>query len=75
MIGEVVLCGLKPHFAGDLAGVAYVAPDGSELRRPLTEAWAVPFERALPVRAFASYRRQRNLPGRWWSATTGGHVG
>jgi hypothetical protein len=55
--------------------VAYVAPDGTELRRPLTEAWAVPFERALPVRAFASYRRQGNLPGLWWSATTGRHVG
>ncbi|MFB7651507.1 MULTISPECIES: TnsA-like heteromeric transposase endonuclease subunit [unclassified Streptomyces] len=35
----------------------------------------MPFEHALPVRAFASYRRQRNLPGLWWSATTGGHVG
>ncbi|MFF7803077.1 TnsA-like heteromeric transposase endonuclease subunit [Streptomyces olivaceus] len=55
--------------------VAYVAPDGSELRRPLPDAWAVPFEHALPVRAFASYRRQRNLPGLWWSATMGGHVG
>lgn len=55
--------------------VAYVAPDGAELRRPLMEVWAVPFEHALPVRAFASYRRQRNLPGLWWSATTGGHVG
>jgi hypothetical protein len=41
----------------------------------LTEVWAVPFERALPVRAFASYRRQRKFPGLWWSATTGGHVG
>ncbi|WP_198357747.1 TnsA-like heteromeric transposase endonuclease subunit [Streptomyces fildesensis] len=55
--------------------VAYVAPDRTELRRPLVEAWSVPFEHALPVRAFASYRRQRNLPGLWWSATTGGHVG
>ncbi|MGK5545484.1 TnsA-like heteromeric transposase endonuclease subunit [Streptomyces sp. URMC 127] len=55
--------------------VAYVAPDGSELRRPLADAWAVPFELALPVRAFASYRRQRNLPGLWWSATTGRHIG
>ncbi|MER5974570.1 hypothetical protein ABT112_33535 [Streptomyces sp. NPDC002055] len=43
--------------------VACVAPDGTELRRPLPEVWAVPFEHALPVRTFASYRRQRNLPG------------
>ncbi|MFD0021675.1 hypothetical protein [Streptomyces sp. NPDC058382] len=55
--------------------VAYIAPDGTELRRPLPAVWAVPFEHALPGRAFASYRRQRNLPGLWWSATTGRHVG
>ncbi|MFH8349671.1 TnsA-like heteromeric transposase endonuclease subunit [Streptomyces sp. NPDC018045] len=55
--------------------VAYVAPDGTELRCPLADAWAVSFEHAAPVRAFASYRRQPNLPGLWWSATTGGHVG
>ncbi|MER7312202.1 MULTISPECIES: hypothetical protein [Streptomyces] len=55
--------------------VAYIALDGTELRRPPPEVRAVPFEHALPVRAFASYRRQRDLPGLWWSATTGGHVG
>ncbi|MEU4799693.1 hypothetical protein [Streptomyces sp. NPDC023327] len=41
----------------------------------MVEAWALPFEHALPVRAFASYRRQRNLPGLLRSATTNGHVG
>ncbi|APY84499.1 hypothetical protein A7J05_00725 [Streptomyces alfalfae] len=35
----------------------------------------MPFEHAPSVRAFASYRRQHNLPGLWWSATTVGHVG
>ena len=30
---------------------------------------------AAPVRRFASYRGQRHLPGLWWSATVGRHVG
>ncbi|AJT62579.3 hypothetical protein T261_0890 [Streptomyces lydicus] len=55
--------------------VAYVAVDGSEVRRPLADVWAVRFEDVVPVRAFASYRGQRNLPGLWWSATAGGHIG
>ncbi|WP_265292719.1 TnsA-like heteromeric transposase endonuclease subunit [Streptomyces sp. SHP 1-2] len=33
------------------------------------------FEAGLPVRGFPSYRGQRNFPGLYWSATTGGHVG
>jgi hypothetical protein len=32
-------------------------------------------ERAAPVRQFTSYRGQRHLPGRWWSATDQRHVG
>ncbi|MFJ4843720.1 TnsA-like heteromeric transposase endonuclease subunit [Streptomyces sp. NPDC088746] len=55
--------------------VAYVAPDGSESRRLLADAWAVRFEHVAPVRTFTSYRGQRNLPGLWWSATAGGHIG
>ncbi|MFH8350494.1 TnsA-like heteromeric transposase endonuclease subunit [Streptomyces sp. NPDC018045] len=64
--------------AGPLAAgfeVAYIAPDGTELRRPLAVAWAVSFEHAAPVRTFASYRRQRALPGLWWSVTAAGHIG
>ncbi|MGK5545491.1 TnsA-like heteromeric transposase endonuclease subunit [Streptomyces sp. URMC 127] len=34
---------------------------------------AVRFEDAPPVRAFASYRGQRNLPGPWWSAKAAGY--
>ncbi|MEN8655309.1 TnsA-like heteromeric transposase endonuclease subunit [Streptomyces sp. 21So2-11] len=29
----------------------------------------------MPVRAFNSYKGQRNLPGLWWSSTAGGHIG
>ncbi|WDV34430.1 TnsA-like heteromeric transposase endonuclease subunit [Streptomyces sp. AD16] len=46
-----------------------------EHRRPLGEAEEVEFETGLPVRGFPSYRGQRNFPGLYWSATTGGHVG
>jgi hypothetical protein len=49
--------------------------DGEEQKRPLTEVWSVPFEQCTPARRFPSYKGQRHFPGRWWSATTGGHVG
>ena len=55
--------------------VGYVDPCGSELRRPLTDVWAVRFEDAAPVREFHSYKGQRHLSGLWWSSTAGRHVG
>lgn len=55
--------------------VAYIDPDGSEIRRPLSDAWAVRFESVMPVRGFQSYKGQRHLPGLWWSSTVGGHIG
>ena len=41
----------------------------------LANAGWLPLERAAPVRRFDSYRGQRHLPGRWWSATDQRHVG
>ncbi|MFI0114209.1 MULTISPECIES: TnsA-like heteromeric transposase endonuclease subunit [Streptomyces griseus group] len=55
--------------------VAYIHPGGSEVRRLLSDAWAVRFESVMPVRGFHSYKGQRHLPGLWWSSTVGGHVG
>ena len=55
--------------------VAYVTSAGAEGRVPLAEAWALPLERGEPVRRFPSYKGQRHLPGLWWSATDGRHVG
>jgi hypothetical protein len=55
--------------------VAYVDRGGVEVRRTMLDAWAVPFEDMAPVRAFHSYKGQRHLPGLWWSATAGRHVG
>ncbi|MFH8625539.1 TnsA-like heteromeric transposase endonuclease subunit [Streptomyces vietnamensis] len=55
--------------------VAYADRCGSEFRLPLVDARAVRFEDVAPVRAFKSYKGQRHLPGLWWSATVGGHIG
>jgi hypothetical protein len=61
--------------ANDGFEVSYVPDDGGEHRVRLARAWAVRFERGVPVRRFASRKGQRHLSGLWWSATTGGHVG
>ncbi|WP_285780826.1 TnsA-like heteromeric transposase endonuclease subunit [Microtetraspora sp. NBRC 13810] len=48
---------------------------GAEQHAALALSWNIPFERAMAVRTFPSYRGQKNFPGLWWSATTGEHVG
>jgi hypothetical protein len=55
--------------------VEFVDGDGRVHREPLTACGTVPFETVAAVRSFPSYHGQRNWPGLWWSATTGGHVG
>ena len=63
--------------ASEVAGfeVACVTAAGDEVRVGLADAWALRLESVPPVRRFASYRGQRHLSGRWWSATDGRHVG
>jgi hypothetical protein len=78
MLGVMTLPAVRDTAAdGRLDGfeVGYVAEDGTQHRLPLTDVWAVRFEVMAPVRRFASRKGQRPLPGRWWSATDGGHVG
>ncbi|MGR6918798.1 TnsA-like heteromeric transposase endonuclease subunit [[Actinomadura] parvosata] len=55
--------------------VAYVDLHHTQMSGPLNECWDAPFEDALPVRSFPSFKGQRNFPGWWWSATSGRHVG
>src|SRR5690606_2909524 len=55
--------------------VVYVADSGAEHRVSLQQARSVRFEEMLPVRRIPSYKGQRNLPGMWWAATLGAHVG
>ena len=66
--------------AGDPAAwagveVEYVDPDRGRERGPLAACWSARFERAGPVRGFASFRGQRNWPGWWWFSRTAEHVG
>jgi len=55
--------------------VSFVGLDGRRRCEPLSSCWMVPFERALPVRAFSSYRGKRSFSGLWWSSTISDHVG
>jgi hypothetical protein len=55
--------------------VGFIGGDGAERRVPLAEAARLPLEDALPARQIVSRRGQRHLPGQWWSATDGRHVG
>lgn len=57
------------------AEVSWVTAEGVSERLPLDQAAAVPFEDGLLVRRFTARKGQRHLSGRWWCATTNGHVG
>jgi hypothetical protein len=39
--------------------VSFIDIDGGRRCEPLSSCWMVPFERALPVRAFSSYKRKK----------------
>lgn len=53
----------------------FVDEAGVACREPISGCWGVAFERARPVREFASYRGQVNFPGWWWFSRTAEHVG
>jgi hypothetical protein len=55
--------------------VEYTAEDGARLRVPLADAAMVRLTEMQPSRRFRARKGQRHLPGRWWSATDGRHVG
>lgn len=48
--------------------LSFVDADGGRRCEPLSACWSVPFERALPVRAFSSYRGKKSFSGLWWSS-------
>ena len=70
------MAGLAARTSALAAGVQveFTGPAGPR-REPLSRCWDAGFERAAPVRGFASYRGQRNWPGSWWFSRTGEHVG
>lgn len=62
--------------AGKTTGfeVGFVHEDDGEVRMPLSEAATVSFERVAPVRAFPSYKGQRNYPGLYYATCVDAHV-
>lgn len=52
-----------------------VAEDGTRRRAPLASAARIPLADMTPARRIRARKGQRHLPGRWWSATDGRHVG
>lgn len=59
----------------DAVELSWVTAEGVAERLPLDEASRVAFEDGRPVRRLTSRKGQSHLSGRWWCATTDGHVG
>lgn len=55
--------------------VEFVDRDGIECRGPLSRCWDKPFEFALPVRSFPSFKGQKNFTGLYWAETSHSPVG
>ncbi len=54
--------------------VRFMDAEGVEHRMPIRQVDTESLLRAVPVRRIHSHRGQKNRPGLFWSATTGGHV-
>src|SRR5258708_37348116 len=69
---------MQPSLAADADlgfELCYLEASGAE-RREFPVSWpGLCPEAFAPVREFRWTRGQRHLPGLWWSATTGSHVG
>ncbi|WP_234326563.1 TnsA-like heteromeric transposase endonuclease subunit [Streptomyces sp. NRRL S-495] len=73
MDGSAVVASAREYASG--VEVGFVDTDGVERSGPLACWWAEPFELALPVRPFASFKGQKNFTGEYWAATSRTHVG
>jgi hypothetical protein len=67
--------GAVPGLAPGKPNVEYVAMDGTLHAVSLADAARVRLADMQPSRRFRARKGQRNLPGRWWSATDARHVG
>jgi hypothetical protein len=78
MLGMTTLSAVRdtaPDLSANEFEVGYIAEDGTRHRVPLADVRAVRLEAMAPARRFNARKGQRHLPGRWWSATDGTHVG
>lgn len=57
-MGVLVLEGVPVPVSADF-DVSFMDIDGGRRCEPLSSCWMVPFERALPFRAFSSYKARR----------------
>nr|WSX74384.1 TnsA-like heteromeric transposase endonuclease subunit [Streptomyces sp. NBC_00899]WSX75768.1 TnsA-like heteromeric transposase endonuclease subunit [Streptomyces sp. NBC_00899] len=73
MDGSAVVASAREYASG--VEVGFVDTDGVERSGPLACWWAEPFELALPVRPFASFKEQKNFTGEYWAATSRTYVG
>ena len=67
--------GRAPDSPSSEFDVETVAEDGTRRRVPLASAARIPLAGMTPARQIKARKGQRHLPGRWWSATDGRHVG
>ncbi|MEX0172525.1 TnsA-like heteromeric transposase endonuclease subunit [Streptomyces sp. LMG1-1-1.1] len=73
MDGSAVVASAWEYASG--VEVGFVDTDGVERSGPLACWWAEPFELALAVRPFTSFKGQKNFTGEYWAATSRTHVG
>jgi len=55
--------------------LSYCRVDGGRARRPLLDAAHIAFHEIGPIRRYPAHRQQPHLPGWYWFASTGQHVG
>ena len=69
------LRGRAPDSPSGEFDVEAAAEDGTRRWVPLASAARIPLADMTPARRIKARKGQRNLPGCWWSATDGRHVG
>jgi len=69
------LPGKAPALPPGAFEIGYTAQDGAQHRVPLAGAAVVRFADTQPARRIRTRKGQRHLPGRWWWATDGRHIG
>lgn len=73
-MGEAAAAASSRGYAADV-DVGFVDADGVERLGSLARHWGEPFEFALPVRPFTSFKGQKNFTGEYWAATSRSQVG
>lgn len=73
MDGAAAVAVAREHASG--VEIGFIDADGVERSGPLACWWAEPFELALPVGTFTSFKGQKNFASECWAATSRTQVG